>query len=126
MNPSPSADPPFLAAERASTRARCNLMPAFNFPLLRPEIVFEPRYMPGLYGDQLQYVAFDPVTGAQCWIPEIEGHIMRALQQLKGTLSRTAIAGYIKLHFDAEVQEPAVDACLARLEVLQWLTTTRS
>jgi len=113
-----------LFAAGATAHVPGAIMTAFNFPLLRPEIVLEPRYMPGLYGDQLQYVAFDPVTAAECWIPEAEGHIMRALQQLKGPLNRTAIAGYIKLHFDAEIQEPAVDACLARLGELQWLTTT--
>jgi phenylacetate-CoA ligase len=98
-------------------------MNRLNFPLLRPEIVLEPRYLPSLGADQLRYVAHDQATGAELWVSEAEGHIMRAAQQLRGELSVEAIASFVKLHFDADLSETQVTACLRRLGELHMLKT---
>ena len=96
-------------------------MKRLNFPLLRPEILLEPRYLPGLGQDHLHYVAYDSVTGVELWVTEGEGHIMRAFQQLRGELGIDAIVGFVKLHFDFDAGEPQITACLQRLDQLQWL-----
>lgn len=98
-------------------------MKRLHFPLLRSEILLEPRYFPGLGQDTLHYVAYDSVTGVELWVTEGEGHIMRAFQQLRGELGIAAIVGFVKLHFDFDVGEPQITTCLERLEQLQWLAT---
>jgi hypothetical protein len=40
---------------------------------------------------------------------------------LRGELSIDAIIGFVKLHFDFDVDEPQITACLKRLDQLQWL-----
>ena len=98
-------------------------MKPLSFPLLRSEILLEPRYLPGLGQDHLHYVAYDSVTGVELWVTEGEGHIMRALQQLRGEPGIEAIVGFVKLHFDFDASEPQITACVQRLEQLQWLAT---
>ncbi len=46
---------------------------------------------------------------------------MRALQQLRGEPGIEAIVEFVRLHFDFEVSEAAVTACLNRLDQLDWL-----
>ena len=96
-------------------------MKRLHFPLLRSEILLEPRYLPGLGQEHLHYVAYDAVTGVELWVSDGEGHIMRALQQLRGESGIDAIVGFVKLHFDFDIGEPQITACLQRLEQLQWL-----
>jgi phenylacetate-CoA ligase len=100
-------------------------MNRLNFPLLRSEIVLEPRYLPGLGQDNLRYVAFDPASGAELWVTDAEGHIMRAAQQLRGELNVDAIIGFVKLHFDTQLNEAQIATCLERLGELQWLATDK-
>jgi len=102
-------------------RSHTLAMKRLNFPLLRSEILLEPRYLPGLSRENLRYVAFDRVTDVELWLSEEEGHIMRALQQLRGELGIGAIAGFVKLHFDYDLDEPRIAACLERLDAIQWL-----
>jgi len=96
-------------------------MKRLNFPLLRSGILLEPRYLPGLSQDNLRYVAYDPGMDLELWLTEEEGHIMRALQQLRGESGIEAIAGFVKLHFDFDLDEPRIEACLKQLDALQWL-----
>jgi len=92
-----------------------------HFPLLRSEILLEPRYLPGLGQVDLHYVAYDAVTDVELWVTAGEGHIMRAIQQLRGEFGTDAIAGFVKLHFEFDVSEPQITACLRQLDALQWL-----
>ncbi len=103
-----------------------HLMELWHFPVLRSEIILEPRYLPGLGQDKLHYVAYDPVIGVELWLTEGDGHIMRALQQLRGEFSGEAIAGFVKLHFEFDADEPQIMACLERLDQLQWLARDTS
>lgn len=96
-------------------------MNLFHFPLLRPDLLLEPRYVPGLRQQTLHYVAYDPVGGEEVWVTESEGHIMRACQKLRGELDATAIAGFVKLHFAFDLDEPAIMACLSHLDQRHWL-----
>ncbi len=96
-------------------------MHRLHFPLLRSEILLEPRYLPGLGRDQLHYVAQDTVTGVQLWVNEAEGHMMRAFQQLRGELGFDAVAGFVQLHFAFTVDEAQIAACLDHLGKLHWL-----
>ena len=98
-------------------------MKQLHFPLLRSEILLEPRYLPGLGRDRLHYVAYDSITGVELWLPERDGHIMRALQQLRVEFSIDAIMGFVKLHFAFDASEPEITDCLKRLDQLQWLAT---
>jgi phenylacetate-CoA ligase len=98
-------------------------MNRLNFPILRADIILEPRYLPGLGPDQLRYVARDPATGAELWVSEVEGHIMRAAQQLRGDLGLSAIASFVKLHFETDLSETQISACVQRLGELHMLRT---
>lgn len=91
-----------------------------QFPVLRPEIVLEPRYAAGLGCDTLYYVARDPVADVELLLGEVEGHMLRAFQQLRGELGLEAVVGFVKLHFEFDVGEDQVADCLKRLGQMRW------